>query len=234
MNEVRECFKDVEPRVKKIIDLIPSTKRWPLLVTGPLESWSSPQKNVVLMGDAAHSMVNHLAQGAATSMEDGAFLGRVMAEVVRGVLTLEEAVHVYEKTRIPRAWIKQQASFTMGALYMAEETRAKPRDAASTDSAAQTTAEAELENLQGASRRVTGPDANALSWNLWSAPETVQSIFGYDPEGDADFAVLKYLSEKTPWNRNTGISEGIERKWTGWFLPEKEVGRIGKSRGSKL
>ena len=42
------------------------------MATGPLESWSSPVKNVVLMGDAARSMVNHMAQGAATSMEDGA------------------------------------------------------------------------------------------------------------------------------------------------------------------
>lgn len=44
------------------------------MVTGPLESWSSNLKNVVLMGDAAHSMVSNMAQGAATSTEDGAFL----------------------------------------------------------------------------------------------------------------------------------------------------------------
>ena len=117
MNEVRDYFKDIDPRIKKIIDIIPNTKRWPLLITGPLESWSSPQKNVVLMGDAAHSMQNHLAQGAATSMEDGAFLGRVLSEVVRGSVTLEEAVHIHEKARMPRAWIKQQSSFCMGAMY---------------------------------------------------------------------------------------------------------------------
>ena len=63
-----------------------------------------------------HTVQNHLAQGAATSMEDGAFLGRVLTEVVRGVLSLEEAIHVYEKTRMPRVWLKQQTSFAMGAL----------------------------------------------------------------------------------------------------------------------
>lgn len=68
MAEMRAYYKDVDPRLKKILDLVPSSKRWPLMITGPLESWSSPQKNVVLMGDAAHSMVNHLAQGAATAM----------------------------------------------------------------------------------------------------------------------------------------------------------------------
>lgn len=234
MAEVRDFYRDVDPRLKKIIDVIPSTKRWPLLITGPLPSWSSPQKNVVLMGDAAHSMVNHLAQGAATSMEDGAFLGRVLAEVVRGILSLQEAIHIYEKTRMPRAWIKQQASFVNGAVSMYDAVRAERRDAASAGSVAQTSAEAEVANLQTSSRRVMGSDANAHSWNLWGAPETVQSIFSYDPEGDADHAVLMYLTEKTPWDRETGVSEGLERKWTGWFVEDKDVGRVARSRSSKL
>jgi len=60
MQELRDYYKDMDPRVTKILDLIPTSKRWPLLITGPLGSWSNPQKNVVLMGDSAHSMVNHL------------------------------------------------------------------------------------------------------------------------------------------------------------------------------
>lgn len=53
MDKVKEYFKNVDPRLKKMIDVIPQSNRWPLLITGPLKSWSSPQKNVVLMGDAA-------------------------------------------------------------------------------------------------------------------------------------------------------------------------------------
>lgn len=114
MDELRASYAHYDPLVQKIIALIPQSKRWPLMVTGPLETWSNQARNVVLMGDAAHSMVNHMAQGAATSMEDGAFLGKVIAEVVRGILSLPEAIHIYEKTRMPRAWTKQQASFTAG------------------------------------------------------------------------------------------------------------------------
>ena len=205
-----------------------------MLVTGPLESWSSKEKNVVLMGDAAHSMTNHMAQGAATSMEDGAFLGRVMAEVVRGVLTLEQAVHVYEKTRMPRAWIKQQTSFAMGSIYMAADRKmAAARDKSSEKSVETTVEQEELKRLKE-KPRVTGPDANQISWNFWGAPETVQSIFGYDAEGDADHAVLMFLQENTPWDKVTVMSEGIEKKWTSWFMPEEQVGRIGRSRGTKL
>lgn len=106
-------------------------------------------------------------------MEDGAFLGRVIAEVVRGVLTLAEAIHLYEKTRMPRALIKQQASFTMGAVYMLPDPLGDYRQAASAESVVHSEAQNEIENLQTTSKQVTGPDPNALSWNLWGAPETV-------------------------------------------------------------
>jgi salicylate hydroxylase len=50
ISEFRETYKDYDLRIKKIVDMVPSVKRWPLLVTGPLDTWSSPEKNVVLMG----------------------------------------------------------------------------------------------------------------------------------------------------------------------------------------
>lgn len=53
---------------------------------------------------------------AATAMEDGIFLGRVISEVVRGTITLETAIHLYEKKRIPRAFHKQQSAFVQGEL----------------------------------------------------------------------------------------------------------------------
>lgn len=157
MNELRDFYKDYDPIIKKVIDLVPSSSRWPLLVTGPLDSWSSATKNVVLMGDAAHSMVNHMAQGAATSMEDGAFLGRVISEVLRGVITMPEAIYIYEKTRMPRVWIKQQASFTAGEVYMCSPEDAKVRDSSS------------LPEISSSLKNVTSresPAANYRSWNL--------------------------------------------------------------------
>ena len=40
IKELRERYKDYDPRTKKIVEMVPSAKRWPLLVTGPLETWS--------------------------------------------------------------------------------------------------------------------------------------------------------------------------------------------------
>ncbi len=50
MDEFRATYKDFDPRIKRVVDMIPEAQRWPLLLTGPLESWSSKEKNVVLMG----------------------------------------------------------------------------------------------------------------------------------------------------------------------------------------
>jgi salicylate hydroxylase len=50
MDEVRLLYRDFDPRLKRICDMAPTVRRWPLLVTGPLETWSNPQKNVVLIG----------------------------------------------------------------------------------------------------------------------------------------------------------------------------------------
>ena len=62
-------------------------------------------------------MVNHMAQGAATSMEDGAFLARTLAKVVESKIDLAQAVEIYEKGRMPKAYYKQQVSFLNGAIW---------------------------------------------------------------------------------------------------------------------
>jgi salicylate hydroxylase len=51
MEEVQKLYQDFDSRIKRDCDLVNTVRRWPLLVTGPLETWSTPQKNVVHMGD---------------------------------------------------------------------------------------------------------------------------------------------------------------------------------------
>lgn len=123
LDEVRRTYGEYDPRLRRILEMIPAeqcVRRWPLLVTR-CPRWSSPEKNIVLMGDAAHSMVNHLAQGAATSMEDGAFLAVLLREVHKGTISLAAAVAKYEAERMPLADLKQQKSFVMGVVYHLED-----------------------------------------------------------------------------------------------------------------
>jgi len=180
--------------------MIPSVQRWPLLVTGPLESWSSARKNVVLMGDAAHSMVNHMAQGAATSMEDGAFLGVVLRHATQGHITVADAVDVYEKARMPLADIKQQVSFLNGAMWMLPDgPEQEARDKAM---------EAELRN-----------EPLLRSPNLYSDPRTVLECYGYDAEAHAEDEVQKRLKEGREVRDDKGMTVWKKDEVMGWFLP---------------
>lgn len=177
------------------------------MVTGPLKSWSSRRKNVVLMGDAAHSMVNHMAQGAATSMEDGAFLGRCIAKVVEGKIRLHDAVRIYEEERMPKAFAKQQVSFLNGAIWhLPDGPEQIARDKAM---------EPELEGRY-----------YVRSSNLYGDPQTVLEVYGYDVEGHADTALEKYLnSGREPLDAGTGIAKSMQDKYLNWFR-EQPVSKL--------
>lgn len=212
IEELRHEYKDFDPRIKRIVDMIDNTSRWPLMVTGPLKSWSSPRKNVVLMGDAAHSMVNHMAQGAATSMEDGAFLAKCIAKVVQGKLPLDEAVRIYEEERMPKAYAKQQVSFLNGAIWqLPDGPEQEARDNAMKPS------------LEG--------KYVVRSSNLYSDPQTVLEVYGYDAEGHAETALAKYLDGgREPSDSETRTANSLRDKYMGWFRPSQR----GKQPVSKL
>lgn len=205
ISEVREYYKDWDPRIRRIVDMVPSVQRWPLLVTGPLESWSSPQKNVVLMGDAAHSMVNHMAQGAATSMEDGAFLGRCLREVVRGRLAVAEAIGIYERARMPLAHKKQQISFLNGALWHLP------------DGAAQ-------EARDGAMAAELKGEQLIRSPNLYADPVTVWETYAYDAAQHAEDELAKWFNEgKEPMDEETKVTRGEAYKFMDWCLAQSKL-----------
>ncbi len=58
--EFRHLYKGWNPIARKILELVNYTQKWPLLVLPPMKTWSNEHKNVVLLGDAAHCMQNHM------------------------------------------------------------------------------------------------------------------------------------------------------------------------------
>jgi len=209
VDEMREQYKGYDERIKRVVGMIDSVQRWPLLVTGPLESWSSPSKNVVVMGDAAHSMTNHMAQGAATAMEDGAFLARCISQVVQSKLTLEQAVTIYEKGRMPKAKRKQEISFLNGAIWQLPEGKGgEARDRAM------------KWELGGKEER------GWRSPNLYGDPRVVWEVYGYDAEEHAD----ECLRDGVGMEANIGVAE----KYLGWFLHGEEGKEVVEQVKSKL
>ncbi|GAW23677.1 hypothetical protein ANO14919_132520 [Xylariales sp. No.14919] len=176
------------------------------------KTWSSPRKNVVLMGDAAHSMVNHMAQGAATAMEDGAFLAKCLGRVVSGDIRIGEAVTIYERERQPKAYEKQQVSFLNGAIWhLPDGLEQRARDAAMNP---------ELEGKY-----------YVRSSNLYGDQRTVLDVYGYDSEKHAETALAAYLSGgREPFHPETGITQSQAEKYMSWFAPSS----VSRPLASKL
>ncbi|KAK5174436.1 uncharacterized protein LTR77_001516 [Saxophila tyrrhenica] len=208
LEEVRRQYDGYDPRIRRIIEKIPpGVSRWPLLVTGPLESWSSPEKNIVLLGDAAHSMTNHMAQGAATSMEDGAFLARCLSLVIGGKATVGDAVTLYEKGRMPKASYKQQVSFLNGWIWHLP------------DGPAQEARDKEMEpELRG--------EVPMRSPNLYGDPGCVQECYGYDAEKHADFEISAFLNDGRAVRDGAAIQQERADQIANWFLPDGEHYKI--------
>lgn len=71
-DEVRNGFEHVNPLARSIIDKGQEWKRWVLCDRDPVTRWTDA--NVALLGDAAHPMLQYMAQGACMAMEDAVAL----------------------------------------------------------------------------------------------------------------------------------------------------------------
>jgi salicylate hydroxylase len=93
--EIRADFRGWHEDIQAFVAEIDTPYKWALMVRAPLERWTVGR--ITLLGDAAHSMLPMLAQGAIMAIEDGFILARCLADY--GV---EEGLQRYERARIDR------------------------------------------------------------------------------------------------------------------------------------
>lgn len=135
-------------------------------------------------------------------MEDGAFLARCLSHVVCGTLTLQDAIALYERGRMPRASYKQQLSYLNGWLWhLPDGPAAEARDRTMT---------CELDD-----------QVPIRSANLYGDPSTVLECYGYDAEEHADHVVEEYLSSGPIMCQATTVTNTEARRKANWFLPGK-------------
>jgi salicylate hydroxylase len=72
VDELEAAYKDCVPAVQKALKNLATGIRWPMYDRDPIENWIAGR--MVLMGDAAHPMLQYLAQGACQALEDAAVL----------------------------------------------------------------------------------------------------------------------------------------------------------------
>ena len=74
LDELHERFKSTRPEVRGMLANIDSSRRWVLHDREPIKNWSAGR--ATLLGDAAHPMLQYLAQGASMAMEDAVCLAQ--------------------------------------------------------------------------------------------------------------------------------------------------------------
>ena len=65
-------FKGLRPEVLRLLELIDTWRMWVLCDREPVKNWT--HNRVTLLGDAAHPMLQYLAQGACMATEDAVVL----------------------------------------------------------------------------------------------------------------------------------------------------------------
>ncbi|OUL97977.1 3-hydroxybenzoate 6-monooxygenase [Variovorax sp. JS1663] len=102
-DEVLSYFRHIDARPRRLLDLPRSWRRWSTADRDPVTRWS--EGCATLLGDAAHPMMQYLAQGACMALEDAVTLGRA-ASACRaeggGVVDWPAAFRRYESARVAR------------------------------------------------------------------------------------------------------------------------------------
>jgi len=114
-DEVMSYFTEICDRPRQLLDKPTSWKRWATADRAPVERWGTGR--ATLLGDAAHPMLQYLAQGACIALEDAVTL----REAIRTCnLDLEAAFRLYESKRLVRTARVVIAAREMGRIYHAK------------------------------------------------------------------------------------------------------------------
>jgi 2-polyprenyl-6-methoxyphenol hydroxylase-like FAD-dependent oxidoreductase len=121
--ELHMRFRDAVPEVKALLAKIDTWRMWVLCDRDPIKEWS--KGNVTLLGDAAHPMLQYMAQGACMAMEDAIVLADEMA-AANG--DLAAAFLRYEERRYLRTGKVQMSARLYGEFYHADGVKRELRN----------------------------------------------------------------------------------------------------------
>jgi salicylate hydroxylase len=122
-NELWQHFKGQRPEVLRLLERIETWRMWVLCDREPVKNWSKGR--VTLLGDAAHPMLQYLAQGACQATEDGVVLAEKMVEQPEDFAA---AFQAYQDARYLRTGRVQIMARVYGEFYHARGVTAELRD----------------------------------------------------------------------------------------------------------
>jgi len=110
--ELDEAFAACCGPVRDGVALISRDRRWVMYDREPLDNWTTGR--ITLLGDAAHPMVQYLAQGACQAIEDAGCLARQFTRYDGDVV---KAFAAYQAERIPRTALIQRSARIWGEIW---------------------------------------------------------------------------------------------------------------------
>jgi len=112
--ELQERFAQAAPQVRALLEKIETWKMWVLCDREPVKNWTD--RRVTLLGDAAHPMLQYLAQGAGQAIEDAVVLREALRHT-QGSWT--DAFQKYQTIRYLRTGRVQLTARFYGDIYHA-------------------------------------------------------------------------------------------------------------------
>lgn len=136
-----------------------------------MSSWINPHSNLVLIGDSCHPMLPYLAQGANSSIEDGAVLGLLLAPE-----------HFTSRSQLPATLQLFQDIRKSRGEGIARETFKQRRDFHMRDGPEQEERDKLMLGMLGGELKSAFP-------SRWTCPEVQPWLYGYDAVKEVERAV---------------------------------------------
>ena len=124
-DELDEAFQACCPQVREATGFLWRDRWWPMYDREPLAVWT--RGRIALLGDAAHPMLQYLAQGACQAIEDADALARALA-ACPGRELIDQALAHYAATRATHAARVQRTARTWGDIWHVSGVGALLRD----------------------------------------------------------------------------------------------------------
>ncbi len=110
-DELEAHFAKTHESVQRALTRVKRDRHWPLYDRLPAGNWT--RHHITLLGDAAHPMLQHIAQGACQALEDAVCLADAVASQQGDV---DRAFRLYQEARIPRTARVQRSARLFGDI----------------------------------------------------------------------------------------------------------------------
>jgi salicylate hydroxylase len=163
LNEMKSLFVGWDPILRKFLDQVKGVAKWKLMWLDTLPEWANSKGTFLMAGDCCHPMLPYLAQGANSSLEDGAVLGYLLGKVsaeTKGE-QLPKVAKLYQQLRKERGETIQRETFKQREdFHLPDGPEQEKRD----------------ELMTG----MVGGELKADFPSRWTCPRVQMWLYGYD------------------------------------------------------